>query len=978
MSAPKKPRVDIEYYEQPKVIAYFENIVNTLRIQLDKANVETSFISAPDLAYFIAHFQKFQLDHLGFDAADKARRHSQPIRPGLPTPLFQVNKKLNTKSPLYHILKAAYTFKSNQGIQDWRFDNPEDTQTYLDMVEEIKTELNDAGFCAIPRIGLDENMDEHKKTKLKGLVDKLGGIFTEDLNEATHIVYNQEQPFDRHHKMWRLVDDDYNNEGKRLVHWLGLPDSYNTVVKTELSKEKQVTVPPNSDHWPWHVKLNWIEDSIKYNEWMSPTDYIAVEKQKLSKRALPVDEPDEEEQVEPEDQEMREAVMASTPNHTKKKQKLPQDPSSQYLPHQQYEVIIPSYAAWFDISTIHPIELKGLPEFFNRRNKTKTPSVYKEYRDFMVNTYRLNPLEYLTVTSCRRNMTVGIDQLSGQQEFKERSSLTRLSVNELSRILEVPLSLLETEQQPNEANVHNEQQPRYWIPTCDNVNLITSQFEDSPSVTHSFANRKRSVVKRRKSVLSHSFTAASEAEAIRMDREAALAALENRLKKEHRKSMDKKSLRRSASLSLPTSTEFGIPDIQNSPILIFGRGPVLRRGAKSKFQRRSSCDTPSEIANYLSNTVENQELPPSPTETTASTATSISSPSSPPLAFTIQVSDYSSSKNNNSKEEEEDLTLMHHQHLLPKEPDSISLSPESAQEEIDQLFPIETNPKKSKLPWSKRIFSKTKKQKSSSVMMINNNEKPDEMISMDEEVRQQHHGKFNLSSLFFRKQNLNTLRKNKSAVNLSTPAKDASPFTSSDTLVSNETKATNNFNNNRLPIHKERAIYKLSHLKLTHPRRPLRDQVMISNLMFWYLSIINQSNNSNLFCENASLARKTYGIPIAGANRRGTRRKNNINNKKNPIKAAIPPRVGSKGQRPNKQRTRYASLGSDESDDSDSSSSDEEDDDGAEKVHKPNHKYRNHTNTRLHHQQKQPYRSATQDSSEEEDDLPLAMYKPKY
>ncbi|KAI7867899.1 uncharacterized protein EV154DRAFT_474672 [Mucor mucedo] len=45
------------------------------------------------------------------------------------------------------------------------------------------------------------------------------------------------------------------------------------------------------------------------------------------------------------------------------------------------------------------------------------------------------------------------------------------------------------------------------------------------------------------------------------------------------------------------------------------------------------------------------------------------------------------------------------------------------------------------------------------------------------------------------------------------------------------------FNANRLPLHVERAIYRLSHMKLADPRRPLRQQVLISNLMFWYLSI---------------------------------------------------------------------------------------------------------------------------------------------
>ena len=67
-------------------------------------------------------------------------------------------------------------------------------------------------------------------------------------------------------------------------------------------------------------------------------------------------------------------------------------------------IILPSYASWFDMHQISPMEKKGLPEFFNNRNRSKTPAVYKDYRDFMINTYRLNPSEYLTVTACRRNL----------------------------------------------------------------------------------------------------------------------------------------------------------------------------------------------------------------------------------------------------------------------------------------------------------------------------------------------------------------------------------------------------------------------------------------------------------------------------------------------------------------------------------------------------------------------------------------------
>jgi hypothetical protein len=49
----------------------------------------------------------------------------------------------------------------------------------------------------------------------------------------------------------------------------------------------------------------------------------------------------------------------------------------------------------------------------------------------------------------------------------------------------------------------------------------------------------------------------------------------------------------------------------------------------------------------------------------------------------------------------------------------------------------------------------------------------------------------------------------------------------------------------RYPIHVERAIYRLSHIKLANPRRPLYEQVLISNLMFWYLGVINKAQSTS-------------------------------------------------------------------------------------------------------------------------------------
>lgn len=45
----------------------------------------------------------------------------------------------------------------------------------------------------------------------------------------------------------------------------------------------------------------------------------------------------------------------------------------------------------------------------------------------------------------------------------------------------------------------------------------------------------------------------------------------------------------------------------------------------------------------------------------------------------------------------------------------------------------------------------------------------------------------------------------------------------------------------RFPIHIERAIYRLSHLKLANPRRPLHQQVLLSNFMYSYLALVQQT-----------------------------------------------------------------------------------------------------------------------------------------
>ncbi|KAI7901519.1 uncharacterized protein BX663DRAFT_437567 [Cokeromyces recurvatus] len=94
-----------------------------------------------------------------------------------------------------------------------------------------------------------------------------------------------------------------------------------------------------------------------------------------------------------------------------------------YLADQTQKVIIPKYASWFDMNTIHDIERVSLPEFFTNNNLSKTAVIYRDYRDFMINTYRLNPKEYLAVTACRRNLAGDVCAIMRVHAFLEQWGL---------------------------------------------------------------------------------------------------------------------------------------------------------------------------------------------------------------------------------------------------------------------------------------------------------------------------------------------------------------------------------------------------------------------------------------------------------------------------------------------------------------------------------------------------------------------------
>lgn len=107
----------------------------------------------------------------------------------------------------------------------------------------------------------------------------------------------------------------------------------------------------------------------------------------------------------------------------------PKEDMEDNVTEQTHHIIVPSYSAWFDYNSIHVIEKRAMPEFFNGKNKSKTPEIYMAYRNFMIDTYRLNPTEYLTSTACRRNLAGDVCAIMRVHAFLEQWGLINYQID---------------------------------------------------------------------------------------------------------------------------------------------------------------------------------------------------------------------------------------------------------------------------------------------------------------------------------------------------------------------------------------------------------------------------------------------------------------------------------------------------------------------------------------------------------------------
>uniref|UniRef100_A0A3Q1J0K5 SWI/SNF related, matrix associated, actin dependent regulator of chromatin, subfamily c, member 1b n=1 Tax=Anabas testudineus TaxID=64144 RepID=A0A3Q1J0K5_ANATE len=463
------------FWESPDTLAQLE----VVRQWIGKHYKKYVLVDAPScqaLAAVTLQLLQFQEDAFG-------RQATNPALTKLPAQCFL---DLLPGGGLCHILGTAYKFKADQGWRRFDLQNPSRTERNVEMFDTIERALIQNNCMSRPVVYVDPTVDQELAIRLTVIITKHQGKITDDRTIASHHIYPSPASTEEDEWMRPVMRKDKHV----LVHWGMHPDSYDSWLSSN-DVEGEVEEQPHAER-PWRVHAGWVLDTDIFNEWMNEEDYCVDERnrsfegKRLSitcfwfgfsvhffstgicvyrrRRGQQEEEPEEDLTKDMEDPtpvpNMEEVILPKNVNLKKDSENTPvkggimadlgklkcEDEEGRgeiprllegedNITEQTHHIIIPSYTSWFNYNSIHSIEKRALPEFFNGKNKSKSPEIYLAYRNFMIDTYRLNPQEYLSSTSCRRNLTGDVCALMRVHAFLEQWGLINYQVDAESRPL---------------------------------------------------------------------------------------------------------------------------------------------------------------------------------------------------------------------------------------------------------------------------------------------------------------------------------------------------------------------------------------------------------------------------------------------------------------------------------------------------------------------------------------------------------------
>ena len=94
------------------------------------------------------------------------------------------------------------------------------------------------------------------------------------------------------------------------------------------------------------------------------------------------------------------------------------------------KIYLPISSSWFSMDNIHEIEIKSMPEYFCGKFPSKTPQIYKNYRNFIINLYRENSTMYLSSNACRKHLAGDACSIMRIHAFLEHWGLINFKLNQ--------------------------------------------------------------------------------------------------------------------------------------------------------------------------------------------------------------------------------------------------------------------------------------------------------------------------------------------------------------------------------------------------------------------------------------------------------------------------------------------------------------------------------------------------------------------
>uniref|UniRef100_A0AAY5L8X7 SWI/SNF related BAF chromatin remodeling complex subunit C1b n=1 Tax=Esox lucius TaxID=8010 RepID=A0AAY5L8X7_ESOLU len=442
------------YWESSDTLAQLETVRQWIGKHYKKY-VQADSPSCQALASLTIQLLQFQEDFLG-------RRAINPTLTKLPSQCFL---DLRAGGGLCHILGSVYKFKTDQGWRRFDLQNSSRIDRNLEMFSTLEKTLVQNNCLSRPVVYVDPEVDQNLTSRLADIITKhqVREVWEVDGKKGGEWEYEWVRPIMRKEKHvlvqagWVLDTEVFNewmNEEDYLVDDRNFPviprrrihltDQQFTPVK----KRRCSPSPPPADGRKKGVKRRsgccrrfleeeGVEEDLT-KDMEDPTPVPNMEEVILPKNVnLKKDSENtpvkggmmtdldeiEDDSVLPggRDEEGREGMRLSD--------------GEDHITEQTHHIIIPSYTAWFNYNSIHQIEKRALPEFFNGKNKSKSPEIYLAYRNFMIDSYRLNPQEFLSSTSCRRNLTGDVCAVMRVHAFLEQWGLVNYQVDAESRPL---------------------------------------------------------------------------------------------------------------------------------------------------------------------------------------------------------------------------------------------------------------------------------------------------------------------------------------------------------------------------------------------------------------------------------------------------------------------------------------------------------------------------------------------------------------